>query len=540
MLMYAKVPHYELSQSQGLGFLERTLPANRTSTTLGIFEYYLGTKFECESIQELEELLSQDQKHRLSIILKETQEYWKSQNREPLLSLAVLGDSVSMVQFLINLGFIPNERFHETGRFPICGAKTAVMRVLLDGGADPNIFCNGETPLLLGLIATYQFDSAKLLIEYGANVTDLTWPESHIPSILHTFAGWHVGLRDLFVEKGVNLSMTDSEDQNAAFYLVQSRDAENIEYLEYLIQNGVDVCKKNIDGDSPIVQAILSVKIEYLKRLIKAGCDILTPGMFGFYPVHAAVYHPELVLGPFQQDIASVMSLRLEALDILIQSGASLNVTAGQDQFPFLSVAYRYIQYPKIAVSTLKHLIEKYQLDLNAADVNGSTLLHSTVYYKEDPKQILELLKLGADPNAVTNEGITPTMLAVDVSDVETIRHLLEFGADLKRVDVFGAGILNYFFSAMLRENVDPGSLLQVARLLNDRGIDLNGPLIGGDPILHALVEKTSQPQIAYIRALLEEGLLDPTVRNYQGVTVMDRAGNAGNQELKLLLEQFI
>ena len=67
--------------------------------------------------------------------------------------------------------------------------------------------------------------------------------------------------------------------------------------------------------------------------------------------------------------------------------------------------------------------------DVNAAQVDGMTALHWSVYY-DDQETTKQLLKSGANAQAKNRYGVTPLSLACQNGNVEIVKALLEKGAD--------------------------------------------------------------------------------------------------------------
>lgn len=86
--------------------------------------------------------------------------------------------------------------------------------------------------------------------------------------------------------------------------------------------------------------------------------------------------------------------------------------------------------------------------DVNAGNNDGYTPLHGAVSYgKNDTRKsaVKILLKRGANPNAKTSrDGETPFHKAVSRGDIEIVRLLIDYGADVNAVSKFGVTSL-YF-----------------------------------------------------------------------------------------------
>ena|SRR5258705_8633357 len=81
--------------------------------------------------------------------------------------------------------------------------------------------------------------------------------------------------------------------------------------------------------------------------------------------------------------------------------------------------------------------------NINEQSVTGTTKLFEAVS-SDSADEVLELLKLGADPNFPENNGITPLMEAASGGSVPMIELLLRYGARWDSRDHFGDTAIDY------------------------------------------------------------------------------------------------
>ncbi len=139
--------------------------------------------------------------------------------------------------------------------------------------------------------------------------------------------------------------------------------------------------------------------------------------------------------------------------------------------------------------------------NINAANQNGATILHSAISQKES-KSAAFLIHQGANPNAQTHQGFSALSFAIHMRDFETAFLLLEKGAVPNSQKKEGEYLL---IGALERENY------KTAELLLKRGIDPNTALdrYGNPALFLALPNKDmarlvlsygANPNIQYLK----------------------------------------
>ncbi len=132
-------------------------------------------------------------------------------------------------------------------------------------------------------------------------------------------------------------------------------------------------------------------------------------------------------------------------------------------------------------------------VDVNAAQVDGTTALHWAAFY-DDPRMVGLLVRAGADVNAVNRYGLSPLVQACTNGDAEVVKLLLEAGADANTTMSGGETAL------MLAAR--SGSTEALKALLA-RGADPNSRERLGQT---ALMWAAAEGQTAAVRALIEVG----------------------------------
>jgi hypothetical protein len=84
--------------------------------------------------------------------------------------------------------------------------------------------------------------------------------------------------------------------------------------------------------------------------------------------------------------------------------------------------------------SILRRCIDK-GADLEARDGDLNTALHIAAFDEDDSHMVKALLQAGSNVAVVNEEGLTPLAIAVVHGNLDSVKLLIEFGADINRVD---------------------------------------------------------------------------------------------------------
>jgi uncharacterized protein len=404
---------------------------------------------------------------------------------------AVRQNDLETAQLLLKAGAKPDATTRY-GVTPIylasVNGNAAMIDALLHAGVSPKSANPGGETALMTVAKTGSVESAKLLLDRGADVnakenvrgqTALMW------AVLEN----HPDLVPLLLDKGADINAqskveipdgTTGEPQGASgdigahgpgFYrsravpspsgamtalLYAARDG-NLEMTRILAAAKADLNKPSANGTSPMVVAITNNHIKLAMFLLEKGAD--PNAADNFYkrtPLYAAV---EMRNFDYTRDSAPPLPDRRDPMDLikaLLAKGANPN--------------------PRVNTTPVRGFM---QTSANWVNFDGQTpFLRAAL--AGDVTLMRLLLDHGADPNIATNDGSTPLMAAAglnwvvsqtfsrsDEEYLEAAKLCIEKGNDVNGVDSRTGltamhGAANRGFNAMIKLLAEHGAKLDV------------------------------------------------------------------------------
>lgn len=342
-----------------------------------------------------------------------------------------------------------------------------VVKLLLDGGADPNIADEfGKTPLWYASAYKGNIDIVNLLLENGADVT--VQANKYKETLLHISALYgHAELVKLYLEKGLDVNASDNRGYTPLYWSISSDKSEfdksnvktpkktNNSVTQLLIEKGA-----NID-DTSTKYFPWSGNTALVQQSLEKNIDVDVRDEFGRTPLHMATTQGNLELAKW-----------------LIEKGANVNAEAStlQRYTPLRYAAFgdSLLVKEDVNIQLIKLLLLK-GADPNAKYArNKKALLHDISnsanyrdYYKQSVEVAKVLLEFGADVNVTDNNSETPLHRAKLAEDNRIISLLVDNGADVNAQDRYGRTALIGIAAAA---NTSPDN----SKLLIDLGADTN------------------------------------------------------------------
>ena len=381
------------------------------------------------------------------------------------------GDDADAVARLLEQGMEPNLRGLGDGVTPLMLAagygRAAIVRLLLERGADPNMEDNRELAPLEHFMRSHWTPgnnpnyraggeaAAAALVEGGADFNRFKHHDS--PALVAAAFG-DLSVLDAYLAAGMDVNRIDRD---------------GVTFLHVI---GFTGCHSNFGGDFPNCVAAA-------ERLLNAGADVnAREGRNGMTPAHAAAQTPPF----FVADPAHMENY----LRLLAARGADWELRDQSGMTP-LDWARRH-RTPHVAlIETLMDPETESQSEQSALDPGQMLAEFNRVVEEDDnPGVILSLLNAGMDPNSPgevdiagrRHRGVTPLMTASRLGRTEMVRALLSRGADVNARDDAGAAALQHFIFGHFPPEGDaeyrPGGG-GVARLLLEHGANADDDRAG-------------------------------------------------------------
>lgn len=338
----------------------------------------------------------------------------------------------------------------------------SIIEQLLKAGADPNTrtTADGETVLMTAARAG-NAEVVRVLIDHGADLnakeayrgqTALMWAAAeHHPEIVKLLlehgADWKVqsSFRETKIPKlSTASSISPISRGGLTAFLFAAREGD-IETAKVMLDHGVDINQTDVDGTSGLVISILNKKYTFAKYLLDRGADPNVTDVKG----RAALY---------------------AVIDMHNEDWSALPMRKELDRLP--------------AMDLIKAIIAK------GANVNAK-LTHNLPG------------RSGMDYGDVAlDEGSTPFMRAARSGDAETMRVLLQAGADPKLKTKDGNDALLFAAGVGYRDKQTQGTdeqALEAVKICMDQGLDLSDTNAKGETVLHGAANRGSDLLVKFL-----------------------------------------
>lgn len=370
---------------------------------------------------------------------------------------AVYHDDLETAQQIVSAGadVRATNRYGVTPLSIACqNGNSAIVALLLGSGADPNATLRGGETALMTAARTGKLDAVKTLLAHGADVhakerrgqTALMWAA----------ADGHAAVVDALLQAGADFRTPLESGFTPIFFAVREGRAD---VVFRLIQAGVDVNdvmhpqrssgKGPRAGTSLLMLAVENGHLELAAALLAAGADP-NDDRCGYTPLHAITW----VRKPLRGDgdpppIGSGTMNSLEFVRALVAHGADVNARYGKHRPATGHLNYTGATPLLMAAETgdlpLVRLLVELKADPHLTNADHCTPLlaaagvgvlsngdESAGTEEEAIEVVKYMLELGADINAVDDDGKSAMHGAAFKSWIKLVRFLADNGADVK------------------------------------------------------------------------------------------------------------
>lgn len=158
----------------------------------------------------------------------------------------------------------------------VAKSSAKVLQLFLDSGADVTLKNHHEEVPLFEAVRNSNHEVVQLLLDHGSDVNSLETGSGSTP--LHEAARCndgesHLKVARILAKKGANFEATDERGRTPLHYLVSK---VKVRMAKFFLQFVPDVNVKDVDGESPLLEAIRAKNLEIAQVLVDHGANVNT------------------------------------------------------------------------------------------------------------------------------------------------------------------------------------------------------------------------------------------------------------------------
>ena len=252
-----------------------------------------------------------------------------------------------------------------------------------------------------------------------------------------------IKMKELYSKHHFNFLTGSPEMESAFLKVLRELDApDGWALMDFMLQNGLDINKKDEDGKSPFMTVLerASVPSYIIKNLLEKSADITIKNknytMLDYAISGGKIATIELILEKGADPNANnplEYCFKYDIKELLLTHGAKPQAI----ESPIVDIPYN------TADRRLIKIFIKYGVDLNVRIDGETPLIRAVDAQNLDTVKIL--LEYGVDPNiSETFEGNSPLHIAVKNNDYEASEILLKHGANVNLLNETNATPLHY------------------------------------------------------------------------------------------------
>jgi ankyrin repeat protein len=433
-------------------------------------------------------------------------------DRNQAIHWAVRADAIEVAELLLGAGADASaENLHGVTPLYLAtrNAHVPMMEILLEAGADGNqVDVTGETVLMLAA-QTGEVEAVRTLLAHGAEV-NAAEPRYGMTPMMYASRDGHVDVIEALLEHGADITIRTETAETPAHRLPCIGQSGCGSHGLGIVRGGLPERGRRdpIPGAmTALMYASREGHLDSVGLLLDAGAEVNEVDMNDVTPLMLAISNN-----------------RLDVARHLIEEGANIHQVDWYGRTPlWLAVEMRNVD---IHYTTFEHMVDPEEREALLGFARDLLEMGAdpNIRIQEVPPLRSWLYLLGGSLAWVDFTGQTPFLLASLSGDVETMRLLLEYGADPHiptfegTTPLMAAAGVNWVSNQTYTEW---DTLLEAIQLCWELGMDVNAVNSMG---LTAVMGAANRGSDDIIRFLVEKGgRLD--AKDNEGRTSLDWAG---------------
>ncbi len=362
----------------------------------------------------------------------------------------------------------------------VAAGNKAMTQFLIEHGANVNFKGenNGVTPLHLAARKGFQAVVEVLLASHAdVNATD----NAGQTPLFSAVQGGQIKIIQMLVAAGAKPNVKDGKDNTVLNFAIKT----SPEMFQVLLAVGTDPNTVDAKNRTPLSYAVERDSLEVVNMLLAAKAD-----------PNADSYNPPLM--------CAIANKNLAAAETLLKAGANSNAVGGVD-FPDAHI----------------------QKNANYLNHQGRLTPLWLAIYMNQPAMVQLLLKYKADPNELQTDGKSLLFSALDKPEI--LNALLDAGAKVDARDATAAFYNNkcLHWTPLLLAVENNSSAVAVEILLqHGANPNLQDDAFGDTALGWSAGWGVQRVPESKILELLLEHKADPNIRNFGGMTLLNRLKN--------------
>ena len=319
---------------------------------------------------------------------------------------------------------------------------------------------NIAKPLYYSVLCGFYDLVEHLITKFSQHINDCFIGSKHDHPLAAALHGGHIRVAELLFQHGANVDVRGTEGQTPLHRAIELPHNLAIGAVQLLLKHGADVNARRKDLSTPLHLAAAQGYFEIAQMLLERRVDVNSRNFGCETPLH-------LVAKPtFSRSEAN----RANLVQLLLKYGTEVNSLDEKDATPLHNASH------ELDLEVARVLVD-HGANVNAVNTWGQTPFHRVFESKSHSKSRFGvaqlLLERGADVDTRDNSHVTLLHLASYKLDLESVRVLLDLGANVNVRNDQGQAPLHQ----VLLHNYNPESYFGcfgVAQLLVERGADVN------------------------------------------------------------------